>query len=211
MNCNPVAIVGMGGLAKSILSEFDLDFTRNLVLILKEAVAQKSLEIICKKVVSEDTFLVNNDKSYKIINAVGARPHMRNRELIHEKFKNNNFKFLNSLSKHASIAGDVKFGEDVHVLPGAVINAGTNIGDGTVISSGSILEHDCNIGQHIHIAPGAVLCGEVEIGHGSYIGPGAVIGRGVTLGCNVIIGANSTVLSHVPATEKIYGVYYDKV
>ncbi len=45
------------------------------------------------------------------------------------------------------------------VLPGAIVNARTSIGDHCIINSGAIVEHDVRIGSYTHICPGSVVGG----------------------------------------------------
>jgi len=58
-------------------------------------------------------------------------------------------------------------------MPGAVAIAVAPIGQGTVINTGAIVEHECEVGDFPHIAPGAVLAGYVNVGEGSLVGIGA--------------------------------------
>lgn len=76
--------------------------------------------------------------------------------------------------------GGFDVGDGSFINAGVIINTGVKIGDNVIVNTGAIIEHHCVIRNHVHIAPGAVLCGGVEVGEGA------------------LIGANSTVLSNVP-------------
>jgi sugar O-acyltransferase (sialic acid O-acetyltransferase NeuD family) len=87
----------------------------------------------------------------------------------------------------------------------ACINAGAQVGKGSILNTGSIVEHGCRIGPFTHVAPGAVLCGDVKVGERTLIGAGAVVKQGVHIGDDVIIGAGSVVLQDVPSGETWVG------
>ena len=83
--------------------------------------------------------------------------------------------------------------EGTFINAGAIINTSAKIGKNVIINTGAIIEHHCIIHDHAHIAPGAVLVGNVEVGEGA------------------LVGANSTVLSNVPAwsTVRAGSLYYE--
>jgi sugar O-acyltransferase (sialic acid O-acetyltransferase NeuD family) len=86
-----------------------------------------------------------------------------------------------------------------------VINCFCNIGNGCIINTGSIIEHECQIGAYTHVAPGAVLAGGVKVGSSSFIGANSTVRQGVRIGNDVIIGAGSTVLRNIPDNETWVG------
>ena len=81
------------------------------------------------------------------------------------------------------------------------MNAFSRIGDGCILNTGCIIEHECTIANFVHIAPGSVLLGNVCVGESSLIGANAVIKPGVIIGSNVTIGAGSVVLRDIPDGE----------
>ena len=81
----------------------------------------------------------------------------------------------------------------------------TMVGNGAIINTGSIIEHDCKIGEFVHIAPGAILGGAVEIGMNSHVGSGAIIKQQIKIGDNSIIGMGSVVTKGIGSNKKAYG------
>ena len=45
----------------------------------------------------------------------------------------------------------------------------------------------------------------VKIGDHCYLGPNAVVAKGVKIGAGTIVGANSLVISDIPAGSKVFG------
>lgn len=111
----------------------------------------------------------------------------------------------NIIDGRAMISEDVKMGSGNQLLGNCFIQSFAQIGDWSIINSGSTVEHDSIIGDFVHIAPGATICGGVNIGSGSYIGAGSTIIEGVTIGENALIGAGSLVLKDVATREIQFG------
>lgn len=96
--------------------------------------------------------------------------------------------------------------EGTCVMPGAVINADTEIGAMTIINTASIIEHDCKVGSNAHISPGACLCGSVTIGNHTHVGAKSVINPQISIGSYVTIGSGSVVVSDIEDKLKVLGV-----
>lgn len=105
----------------------------------------------------------------------------------------------------AQIGLYVDIGDGTFVAAGVMINPLVNIGKAVIINTGAIVEHECQIGNCAHIAPGAVLAGNVKVGNRSFIGANAVIKEGVEIGSDVIIGAGTVVLNNVHSKSKVVG------
>jgi len=79
-------------------------------------------------------------------------------------------------------------------------------GQGVIINSGAVVEHDCRLGDWVHISPRACLGGNVTVEEGAWVGIGAVVKQGVTVGRGAIVGAGAAVVSDVPAGATVMGV-----
>lgn len=209
MQSEKLIIVGAGGHARLLKDIFDPGKALDVIFVIEKNLVQEGVENMPNCLISENLFFQNYDEQLKIINGVGPSPNNKQRAHVYNKFQKRGFKFCNVISENAIITGDTQFGNDVQILAGVIVNNRVEIGHGTVINTGAIIEHDCKIGCHVHIAPGAIVCGDAEIGDYTYVGPGAVIARGVIIGSDVTIGANSTILSNIGKSEKVYGVHHD--
>lgn len=105
----------------------------------------------------------------------------------------------------------VDVGAGSFVAAGAVINPGTRIGLHAIINTRASVDHDCVLGDHVHIAPGATLGGGVTCGEASFIGIGAAVRHGCRIGSRVVVGAGAAVVGDlvdgivalgVPARQK---------
>ena len=79
----------------------------------------------------------------------------------------------------AVIAEDVEIGVGTVVMAGAVINPGTHIGKGCIINTCSSVDHDCIVDDFVHVAVGSHLCGTVNVGAGTWIGAGVTVNNNV--------------------------------
>lgn len=91
------------------------------------------------------------------------------------------------VSKHANI------GEGTIIMHGAIVNAGARIGKNCIVNTGAIIEHDVFIEDHCHISTGATINGGTVIKRGSFIGSNAVTKEYTTIGEKSFINANSIV------------------
>ena len=87
------------------------------------------------------------------------------------------------VSKHAQI------GKGSIIMHGSIVNANAKIGKNCIINNHSLIEHDAIIGDHCHIATGAIINGEVSVGNETFIGSGAVTKQCISIGNNCIVGA----------------------
>ena len=84
------------------------------------------------------------------------------------------------IHRHA-IVYTKNIGEGTVIMAGAIIQPHVKIGRHVIINTGATVDHDCIIEDYAHIAPGAHLCGNVRIGEGALIGVGVGIEPCVTI------------------------------
>ncbi len=91
----------------------------------------------------------------------------------------------------------LEVGEGTVIMHGAMVQPGTILGNHVIINTNASVDHDCRIGDFAHIAPGVTLCGNVEVGEGTLIGAGSVVIPGVKIGPWKVIRAGSVVTEDV--------------
>ena len=101
------------------------------------------------------------------------------------------------LSKHSQV------GEGTIIMHGAIVNINVKIGKNCLINSNSLIEHDAVIGDHCHIATGAIINGEVSVGNKTFIGSGAVIKQSISIGDECTVGAGVIIKNDISTNQVV--------
>jgi UDP-perosamine 4-acetyltransferase len=97
-------------------------------------------------------------------------------------------------------------GVGAQVFPLAHLGARVSVGDGALVNTGAIVEHDANIRAGAVVYPGARLSGRVTLDEEATVGAGAVVLPDVVVGARAVVGAGAVVTRDVPAGERVAGV-----
>ncbi|MDR6878344.1 acetyltransferase [Bacillus sp. 3255] len=91
----------------------------------------------------------------------------------------------------AIIGEQVDLASGTVVMAGVIINCCTRIGKGSIINTGSTIDHDNVIKDYVHVSPGVNLAGSVTIGESTWLGIGSKVVNNVVIakGCKVGAGA----------------------
>ncbi|WP_222597004.1 hypothetical protein [Chitinophaga pinensis] len=89
--------------------------------------------------------------------------------------------FCTLIDNAAFITRYVRVGEGTVVMPGAIVQAGVDIGRHVILNIGCAVDHEVSIGDFAHIGPRSYIGGGAIIGEGATIGAGAVIMRNVRI------------------------------
>ena len=145
-----------------------------------------------------------NYKNYFGIIAVGQG---NIREKILKEIKNLKIKIKweKIISKDAKISTKTEIGEGTVIISGSVINRGTKIGKHCLINTGSIIDHDNQFGNFSSCGPGVITGGNVKVGKFSFLGIGSVIKNNIKIKNNTIIGAKSLILKDCKQNSVYFG------
>ena len=97
----------------------------------------------------------------------------------------------------AQVSVKVEIGSGSVVMAGAVINADAVIGRHCIVNTGAVVEHDNVLEDYVHISPNAVLGGTVHVGAETHIGIGATVINNVVICRNCRIGAGAVVIKNI--------------
>jgi UDP-perosamine 4-acetyltransferase len=109
----------------------------------------------------------------------------RQRSRLAEHAAGLGFGLANAVHPSAQISSLARLGQGVAIMPCAVVNAGSTIGDTTILNTAATVDHDCTLGRSVHIAPGAHLAGYVTVEDEALVGLGAAVVRDVPPGTTV--------------------------
>jgi sugar O-acyltransferase (sialic acid O-acetyltransferase NeuD family) len=147
------------------------------------------------------------DKSaeFRIIVAIGAN-HSRKKIVNRLRDKYRGAHFINAIHPTSHISKFSNIGEGCVIASGSIVGPGSTLGNHVVVNTGGQVDHDCNLGDFSTVAPGVVLGGTVSVGEGAYVSIGAVVRHGLTVGDGAVVGAGAVVLNDVPALVVAYGL-----
>lgn len=107
---------------------------------------------------------------------------------------------------HAIVAEDVEIGKGTVVAAGAVINPGARIGKGCIINTCASVDHDCVLGDYVHIAVGAHIAGTCTIDERTWIGAGATVSNNIRICDDCMIGAGAVVIRNIEEPGVYLGI-----
>ena len=210
-----ILIIGVGGHAKVILSEiiqikgnriigFIDEFKKKNTII--ESYKNKQYKVLgsikdLKKIVDKNTFGI-----------IGIGTNFNRKKVseeINKIFKN--FNWATIISKNSKINGNVEIGKGSIIVSGSVVNTGTKIGEHCLINTSSSIDHDNTFKNYSSTGPGVITGGNVKLGQCSYLGIGSTVKHRITIQDNTIIGAQSLVLKNCDKNSIYFGIPAKKI
>jgi len=156
------------------------------------------LEVIGK---TADAFKYNDEADFFV--AIGNNA---TREKIQEKLIEQGINVVSLIHPSAIIGTDVEIGIGSVVMAGVVINSSTGIGKGCVINTSSNLDHDNVIEDYVHTSPGVRTAGSVSIGKNTWLGIGSVVSNNVNICSGCKVGAGAVVVKDITEPGTYVGV-----
>lgn len=128
------------------------------------------------------------------------------RERVQVKLIEQGLNVLSLIHPSAVIGTDVEIGIGTAVMAGVVINSSTRIGKGCIINTSASLDHDNVIEDYVHISPGVRTAGTVKVGKGSWLGLGSVISNNINICSCCKVGAGAVVVKDITEPGTYVGV-----
>ena len=128
------------------------------------------------------------------------------REKVQKKLMDEGMSVVSLIHPSAVIGTVVEIGIGTVVMAGVVINSSSRIGKGCIVNTSSSVDHDNDIEDYVHISPGVNMAGTVKVGKGSWIGIGSVISNNVNICSGCKIGAGAVVVKDITEPGTYVGV-----
>ncbi len=119
--------------------------------------------------------------------------------------ENAGFRLVTAIHPSAVVADDVQIGGGTVIMAGVVVNAAARIGRHVIVNTGATVDHDCVLEDGSHLSPGVHLAGNVYIGKGSQVGIGASVIQNIRIGDNSLVGAGAVVIRDVVSGQTVVG------
>ena len=147
--------------------------------------------------------LEQEDRNCHVTVAIGNQ---NIRERILERVLELGFEVPVLIHPKAVVARDVQIGIGSVVMAGAIVNSGTTIGKGTIVNTACSVDHDCILGDYSHVSVGAHLAGTVHVGRKTWIGAGAIVSNNISVCDEVMVGAGAVVVKNITERGTYVGV-----
>ena len=114
-------------------------------------------------------------------------------------------KFPSAIHPSAQIARGVQIGRGSVLMAGSVVNTGSQVGEFCILNTNCSIDHDGVLGDFSSFGPNSCAGGTVHIGEFSAISLGANVIHNVKVGSHTVVGAGATVVSDLPSNVVAYG------
>ena len=205
---SPIILFGGGGHAKVVADILELSGKEIFKVV---ALHPDQSDLRQKyRVISESQFLEEPTEAFRAVIAIGEG---KNRLALVDRLsqKKANVIFISTIHPSAVLANGVEVGAGSMMMAGSIVNPGTKIGSHCIINTGATIDHDCRIENFSSIAPGCSLGGGVWVSEGCTIGIGAKILPGKKIGRGSVVGAGAVVTRDIPDGVVAYGIPAKKI
>lgn len=139
---------------------------------------------------------VIGEKDFALI-TVGQIQSSTVRQRLYSQLKRLNKNIIKIKSPTAYCSQRTEVGDGTIIMHGAIVNSCARIGNNCIINTMALIEHDVEIGDHCHISTGVRLNGTVVVGTGTFVGSGSTIREGVRISAYSVIPAGSVVMRDI--------------
>ena len=184
-----IILVGAGGHARACIDVIEQSGQFKIAGLVEKGKLNNK-ENLGYPIIGTDDDLQNLRQKYShSLITVGQIKSPKIRIKLYQLLKELDFTLPVIVSPHAYVSKHAQIGEGSIIMHGVIINANAKVGNNCIINNSALIEHDAVIGDHCHIATGAIINGEVSVGNETFIGSGAVTKQCISIGNNCIVGA----------------------
>ena len=194
-----ILLIGGGGHCRSCIDIIEAEGIYKIAGIVDRPGGNRN-PVLGYEVLGNDDDLPELLKKYPIaLITIGQIKSADFRLKFYSSLKNMGAKLPTITSPHSYVSKHVALQEGTIVMHGAIINAGSSIGENCIINTLALIEHDAVVESHCHISTGAKINGGAFIGMESFVGSGTVIHEGVQIGEKCVIAAGSIIRKDLPS------------
>ena len=201
-----LVIVGASGHGK-VVADIAMKMNRwESIVFLDDDISIKKL--IGLDVVGTTIEAINYKDKADFFVAIGNN---KTRKKIQENFIVQGLNIVTLIHPNAVIGTDVEIGIGTVIMAGVVINSSTRIGNGCIINTSSSVDHDNEIKDYVHLSPGVRTAGNVTVNRITWLGIGSVVSNNVYICEECKIGAGAAVVGSIEQPGLYLGVPARKI
>ena len=205
MNKENIILIGAGGHALSCIDVIEQEnkYSIHGLVGLKDEVGKK---ISGYNVIATQDELVDLSKDFRYaFIAIGQIKNVKLRIDLYESVLNTGFEIPSIISPQSFISRTVQIGEGTIIMNGVVLNSGVKIGNNCIINSKALIEHGTQVADHCHISTGAILNGDCVVESKSFVGSGAIVKHGITIKTSSFVNMGQIVTKNFDNLNKMMG------
>jgi len=198
-----ILLIGAGGHARSCIDVLEEENQFEIAGLIEKGESISNESLGYPVIGTDDDLKVLRQQYKNALITVGQIKSPKVRIKLYQLLKELDFTLPVIVSSQAYVSKHAQIGEGSIIMHGVIINANAKIGNNCIINNRALIEHDAIIGNHSHIATGAIVNGGVSVGSESFIGSGVVTKQYISIGNNCSVGAGVTLKSDVKSCQVI--------
>ncbi|QNL20888.1 NeuD/PglB/VioB family sugar acetyltransferase [Hyphobacterium sp. CCMP332] len=137
---------------------------------------KKGTKVFGFPVIGNDEDLKNLYSTEKFSGIVGIGNILSRQKVVRYIIKQiPEFEFINSIHSSAIISPSANLGDGIAIMPGAIINSESKIGNHSIINTGAQIDHNCEVSEYVNISPAVIIGGNVRVSSNCILGMGAIV------------------------------------
>ena len=198
-----ILLIGAGGHARSCIDVLEEENQFEIAGLIEKGESISNESLGYPVIGTDDDLKVLRQQYKNALITVGQIKIPKIRIKLYHLLKELDFTLPVIVSSQAYVSKHAQIGEGSIIMHGVIINANAKIGNNCIINNRALIEHDTVIGDHCHIATGATINGEVSVGNETFIGSGAVIRQAISIGKNCVIGAGVVLKNDIESNKVV--------
>jgi len=141
----------------------------------------------------EDLVTLYDPEHHQVLVAIGPNRVNSVRQRLYEMSVAKGYSILTYISPKAHVWSYENVGQGSFIFDGCIIEPGVSIGENCILWSGATVAHHSSIEAHCFLAPQASVSGRITIGRNSFLGINSTIRDNVIIAPNCIIGGGAVI------------------
>ena len=198
-----ILLIGAGGHARSCIDVLEEENQFEIAGLIEKGESISNESLGYPIIGTDDDLKVLRQQYKNALITVGQIKSPKIRIKLYQLLKELDFTLPVIVSSQAYVSKYAQIGEGTIIMHGVILNANAKIGNNCIINNRALIEHDAVIGDHCHIATGGIINGEVFVGNETFIGSGAITKQCISIGNNCIVSAGIVLKSDVEPNQLI--------